>query len=195
MKSNPNGRSWSPTITLAKLFEEQNQFFDALAAYELIDQNESSPAIREKIESLHMRILSDPAVKYDPRIEKLFSPEELAYLKILNHSAFDNLSLVAERIADGFPDSESFIDAIDESEFSESLEEVDDLQAMLMEIEHQSRLTGSEELAGIPSYALQDFLLAMLSRFPKETPLSEISFADLLGIFMTMQGSTSPDSE
>ncbi len=27
-----NGRTWAPTLTLAKLFEEQNQFFDALAA-------------------------------------------------------------------------------------------------------------------------------------------------------------------
>jgi hypothetical protein len=85
MKSSNNGRSWQPTLTLAKLFEEQNQFFDALAAYELISQNDSSPGIREKIESLQFRILSDPNSSYDPRIEKLFSPEELAYLKILNH--------------------------------------------------------------------------------------------------------------
>ncbi|HHZ15448.1 MAG TPA: hypothetical protein GX398_04990, partial [Candidatus Cloacimonetes bacterium] len=52
-------RAWTPTLTLAGLFEEQHQFFDALAAYELINQTESSPEIRKKIESLHLRILND----------------------------------------------------------------------------------------------------------------------------------------
>ena len=91
-----SGRSWQPTITLAKLFEEQNQFFDALAAYELISQSESSPAVRERIEALHLRILNDPSNRYDPRIEKLFSPEELAYFKILNHQGFDNMATALE---------------------------------------------------------------------------------------------------
>ncbi|MDZ4122251.1 MAG: hypothetical protein U1C33_07500 [Candidatus Cloacimonadaceae bacterium] len=188
MKSNPNGRNWNPTVTLAKLFEEQNQFFDALAAYELIEQTESSPAIREKIESLHLRILSDPNSKYDPRIEQLFSPEELAYLKILNHSAFDNLSLVAERISEGFPDSESYMDTIDEEQFTESLDEVSELQDILREIEEQSRLLNPDVNSSLEDYTLHDFLVAILSRFPKETSLARISLIDLISIFTDMRG-------
>lgn len=187
MKSNPNGRSWNPTITLARLFEEQNQFYDALAAYELIDQTESSPAIREKIEALHLRILSDPNSKYDPRIEKLFSSEELAYLKILNHTAFDNLSTVAERLAEGFPDAESYMEHIDAGEFDESLDNAEDMHAMLMEIEEQAKLCSPEGNSMIEDYDIEDFLIAVLSRFSKSTPLSEISVADLIGVFATMQ--------
>ena len=188
MKSNPNGRNWNPTVTLAKLFEEQNQFFDALAAYELIEQTDSSPAIREKIESLHLRILSDPNSKYDPRIELLFSPEELAYLKILNHSAFDNLALVAERISEGFPDTENYIESIDEEQFSESLDEAQDLQDILREIEEQSRLLNPDQEASLEDYTLQDFLVAVLSRFPRDTSLARISLLDLISIFTDMRG-------
>lgn len=54
-----NSRSWQPTLTLARLFEEQNQFYNALAAYELISQNNPSPELRERIEDLHLRILNN----------------------------------------------------------------------------------------------------------------------------------------
>jgi len=193
MKSNPNGRSWNPTITLAKLYEEQNQFFDALAAYELIDQTESSPAIREKIEALHMRILSDPNSKYDPRIEKLFSPEELAYLKILNHSAFNNLSLIAEKLSDGFTDSENLLDNLEEDDFEDPNVNANDLQSLLLEIETHAQNLASSSSETLSAHTLQDFLIAMLTRFPKATPLSEISFADLISIFVAMQqGSSNP---
>ena len=40
-----NNSSWTPTLTLAKLFEEQKQFYEALAIYELIYQTDKSPAI------------------------------------------------------------------------------------------------------------------------------------------------------
>jgi hypothetical protein len=194
MKSNPNGRSWNPTITLAKLFEEQNQFFDALAAYELIDQHDSSPQIREKIEALHMRILTDPTAKYDPRIEKLFSPEELAYLKIINHSAFLNLNEVAERISDGFPDADRFLDAIDAGEFNESLDEAQELSDILQEIEEQAMLTNADISEQIEEHTLTDFIIALLSRYAKDTPLTQISFSDLIGIFVSMHHHNSKDT-
>lgn len=194
MKSNPNGRSWNPTITLAKLFEEQNQFFDALAAYEMIDQHDSSAQIREKIESLHMRILTDPTAKYDPRIEKLFSPEELAYLKIINHSAFLNLNEVAERISEGFPDAESFLDAIDAGEFNESLDEAQELSSILQEIEEQALLTNADVSEQIEEHTLTDFIIALLSRYAKDTPLTQISFSDLIGIFVSMHHRNSKET-
>ncbi len=39
-----NGSGWQPTLTLARLFEEQYQFIDALAAYELIGQTDPPPS-------------------------------------------------------------------------------------------------------------------------------------------------------
>jgi hypothetical protein len=90
----------------SQIIEEQDQFYDALAAYELMCINESSPALREKIEELHLRILNDPNGSYDPRLEQLFSPEELAYLKILHHQGFANLAKAREKLIDGMQGSE-----------------------------------------------------------------------------------------
>ena len=131
-----NGSGWTPTVTLAKLFEEQNQFFDALATYELIAQNDSSPAIREKIEALHARILNDPSNRYDPRIEKLFTPEELAYLKVLSHQGFDNMSRTMDKLSEGIQGTELIFE---EEDILAEESELDNLSEMLREIEQIGR--------------------------------------------------------
>lgn len=182
-----NGRTWAPTLTLAKLFEEQNQFFDALAAYELISQTDDSPAVRERIEDLHVRILNDPANRYDPRIEQLFTPEELAYLKILSHNGFENLAQARAKLAEG-----SFVQeiVIDDDEEEETLPEPSDGDAMLSvlrEIEEQSREHKPDPAKTPEELSLADFLLALLSRYSKDTPLSELRFTDFLSIFLELQ--------
>nr|MDK2851437.1 hypothetical protein [Candidatus Cloacimonadota bacterium] len=175
--------NWTPTITLAKLFEEQNQFFDALATYELIAQNDSSPAIREKIEALHARILNDPSNRYDPRIEKLFTPEELAYLKILSHQGFDNMVHAMERLGDGIQESEIVFDediVADESE-------LDALSEVIEAIERQAQSTMLDSSDEDSAFLLEDLLIAVLARYDKKTPLSEISISELVSLFADMQ--------
>ena len=157
----PNQSGWTPTVTLAKLFEEQDQFFDALAAYELIAQHDSSPAIRERIEALHYRILSDPATRYDPRIEKLFSPEELAYLKIINHQGFDNMSRAIEKLSEGIQGSELIFE---EDDILAEETELDSLSQMLLEIEQQAQLNLMNSSEALTDYTVSDLLIAILSR-------------------------------
>lgn len=178
------GTNWNPTVTLAKLFEEQNQFFDALATYELIAQNDSSPAIREKIEALHARILNDPANRYDPRIEKLFTPEELAYLKILSHQGFDNMSRTLDKLNEGFSGTEIIFE--DEDILAEE-SELDTLSAMLQEIEEQAQLNLIENSGEFNDLTIGDMLIAILSRFDKQQKLSEVSLTDLVNIFLDIK--------
>ncbi len=190
MKSSFNGRTWQPTLTLAKLFEEQNQFFDALAAYELIGQNDSSPIVREKIEALHLRILNDPGTSYDPRIEKLFTPEELAYLKILNHQGFTNLARAVEKLSEGADSGEYYLD-MDELGFDEP--EQDDIRDILSEIEQNAQQTFIQGLPEVEEYTLKDFLTTMLTAYDRDTKLSQISFADFLSMFLDMQRNKNKD--
>jgi hypothetical protein len=175
--------NWTPTITLAKLFEEQNQFFDALATYELIAQNDSSPAIREKIEALHARILNDPSNRYDPRIEKLFTPEELAYLKVLSHQGFDNMFRAMEKLGEGIHESE----IVFEDEILAEESELDALSEVLEDIERQAQLNLVDSTAEFSTLSVEDLLIAVLARYDKKTPLSEISLADLVSLFVDMQ--------
>jgi len=187
-----NGSSWQPTITLAKLFEEQNQFYDALAAYELIGQNDSSPAIRESIDALHLRILSDPNGRYDSRIEKLCTPEELAYLKILNHQGFNNMATTMEKLSDGMQGSDLIFDSVMPDEVLADENEIDALTSMLREIEQQAQLNLISEAGDFGDYSIQDLLIAILARFDKAQRLSEVKLSDLVSLFLEMQSLKSP---
>ncbi|MCB5263008.1 MAG: hypothetical protein LHW64_07350 [Candidatus Cloacimonetes bacterium] len=176
--------SWTPTVTLAKLFEEQNQFFDALATYELIAQTDASPAIREKIEDLHARILNDPSNRYDPRIEKLFTPEELAYLKILSHQGFDNMSSTMQKLGEGLQESQIIFD---EEDILAEESELDALSAVLEEIEKQAQLSLISSNESFSELTVGDLLLAVLSRYDKNQLLSEIQLSDLVSLFVDLQ--------
>jgi hypothetical protein len=178
------GSNWTPTVTLAKLFEEQNQFFDALATYELIAQNDASPALREKIEALHARILNDPSNNYDPRIEKLFTPEELAYLKILSHQGFDNMYRAMEKLGEGIQESEILFD---EDDILADESELDALSDVLEEIERQAQLNLINSAECFAELTIKDLLLAILSRYDKSQLLSEIHLSDLVSLFVDMQ--------
>lgn len=176
--------NWTPTVTLAKLFEEQNQFFDALATYELIAQTDASPAIREKIEDLHARILNDPSNRYDARIEKLFTPEELAYLKILSHQGFDNMSSTIQKLGEGIQESEIFFD---EEDILAEESELNALSEVLAEIERQAQLNLISSSEDFTDLTLGDLLITILSRYDKNQLLNQINLSDLVSLFVDMQ--------
>ncbi len=182
-----NGRSWAPTLTLARLFEEQSQFFDALAAYEMINQTESSPAIREHIEALHIRILNDPNQRYDPRIEKLFTPEELAYLKILDHQGFENMATARQKLMEGTLADEIYIDE-DEDLLLEDESEAQVLGRILDEIEQQAQINLEEPVPDAGEYTIKDLLVALLGRFDKDQKLTDVRLSELVAVILEMQG-------
>jgi hypothetical protein len=178
MNSDTTNPTWKPTLTLARLFEEQNQFYDALAIYEIISQTDQSPQIREKIEALQARILDDPNMRYDPRIEKLFSSEELAYLKILNHSAFENLSRMQSQFSKGVSDYEILLQeqAAEENPQEESI----DLENVLGEIDSQAvqeAETARQEMEGL---TVEDLAEELANRFGKDSRLQDISVQDFM---------------
>ncbi|HQM03244.1 MAG TPA: hypothetical protein PLJ90_00915 [Candidatus Cloacimonas sp.] len=182
-----NSRSWQPTLTLARLFEEQNQFYDALAAYELISQNDPSPELRERIEDLHLRILNDPNRNYDPRLEQLFSPEELAYLKILDHQGFSNMAKAREKLREEMQGSELIFSEVMPEEVLVDESELDALREILEEIEQQAQISLISETSDVGECNVQDFLIAMLVKFDKDQKLSEVKLSDLLSLFLEMQ--------
>ena len=182
MKSDANNQNWKPTLTLAKLFEEQNQFYDALAAYEIISQTDSSPAIRQKIEALQNRILSDPNLKYDARIEKLFSPEELAYFKILSHSAFENLSRIQSHLNEGISDYEIVFD--DEEPADPETDSTADLQQIMDEIESKAVQSPEETAPASGEFTVGDLAMELIKRFGKDSKIADLNIKDFLQLVL-----------
>lgn len=180
MKSDAVNQSWKPTLTLAKLFEEQNQFYDALAIYEIISQTDQSPEIQSKIEFLQTKILNDPNMHYDSRIEKLFSAEELVYLKIMNHSAFENLSRMQQQYAQGASDYEI---VLEENELSgNTTVSAYELRRMVEEID---TLAESKEIKAEPEtqeQTISDLADELVSHFGKNCKLSSVSVQEFMQV-------------
>ncbi len=193
MKSDTTNTNWKPTLTLAKLFEEQNQFYDALAIYEILGQSDSSPLIREKIETLQSRILSDPNLRYDERIEKLFSPEELAYLKILNHSAFENLSRIQSQFAEGASDYEVVLE--DEESANKPTVSSYEVRRMVDEIDNlsESKITGSS--ADKDEASISDLVDKLIKQFGKDSKLSDISVQEFMKVILDYNLAGKSDKE
>jgi len=188
MKEDTTNRSWTPTLTLAKLYEEQNQFYDALAAYELISQTDHSPAVRQKIEELQLRLLGDSSLKYDSRIEQLFSPEELVYFKILSHSAFEHLSAVQQqqKTECSLQDSDlvftedDFIKPDDANPESE-------LEQLLQDIEKQKKPRQAAQPAEGAELTIGDLAVELIRRFGKDNKFKELDMADLLKLILEFE--------
>ena len=179
-------RAWTPTMTLAGLFEEQHQFFDALATYELISQTESSPEIRKRIEALHLRILNEPSLRYDPRIEKLFTPEELAYFKVLDHSGFENMSLAYQKLAEGSLAEDILIE--EEEDFTLEMDGDESLLDQLLgEIESQAQVILPELVNPLENKSLRHLLVSLLGRYDMDTPLKDIKLSDLISALLELQ--------
>lgn len=193
MKSDTTNTNWKPTLTLAKLFEEQNQFYDALAIYEILGQSDNSPLIREKIETLQSRILSDPNLRYDERIEKLFSPEELAYLKILNHSAFENLSRIQSQFIEGASDYEVVLE--DEEPADKATVSSYEVRRMVDEIDNlsESKITGPS--ANKDEASISDLVDKLIKQFGKDSKLSDISVQEFMKVILDYNLAGKSDKE
>jgi hypothetical protein len=177
MKSDTK-QTWQPTLTLAKLFEEQNQFFDALAIYEIINQTDDSPEIRQKIEYLQSRIMNDSNMHYDERIEKLFSQEELTYLKIMNHSAFENLSRMRAQYSQGSSDYEITLE--DEDLRDRPTVSSYELRRMVGEIDEMAEQAEQEESTAEEAATISDLQKELIKRFGKDSKLTDISVQEFM---------------
>lgn len=186
MNTGNTNQGWKPTLTLAKLFEQQNQFYDALAIYELLSQSDDSPAIREKIENLQSRILSDPNMRYDQRIEQLFSPEELAYLKIMNHSAFENLNRMKNQFMEGASDYSVDLDV--ELEEDKPTVSAFELRRMVNEIDDLAKPSEPEPVkeTTIPKSdsTVNDLAEEIVKKFGKDADLSSVSVQEFMQVVM-----------
>ncbi|MDO9577548.1 MAG: hypothetical protein Q7J16_06645 [Candidatus Cloacimonadales bacterium] len=78
----------NPTITLAELYEEQNQLIDALLIYQKIKSRNPSEKLEQKIEVLKKKIFAKNPENYNPIIDKIFSPEDKTRFKILSHTQY-----------------------------------------------------------------------------------------------------------
>jgi len=78
-----------PTLTLAQLYEKQNQPLDALVIYQQLLNKEYSDELDEKIKDLKNKIFNDSSLEYNSIIDKIFTTEDKKNFKILPHDEYE----------------------------------------------------------------------------------------------------------
>jgi len=78
----------TPTITLAELYENQNQHIDALVIYKNLFKENPTDELKSKIDELKFKIFQNNTMEYSPIIDKIFSEEEKRNFHILPHEQF-----------------------------------------------------------------------------------------------------------
>ncbi len=78
-----------PTLTLAQLYEKQDQLLDALVIYQQLINKEYSEELDDKIKDLKNKIFNDGALEYSPAIDKIFTTEDKKNFKILPHDEYE----------------------------------------------------------------------------------------------------------
>ncbi|KQC08174.1 MAG: hypothetical protein APR54_04930 [Candidatus Cloacimonas sp. SDB] len=73
----------TPTLTLAKLYETQNELIDAVNIYFKLNKNQNSEELENKIQQLTDIIFKNINRNYNTTISQIFSKDELRYFKII----------------------------------------------------------------------------------------------------------------
>lgn len=113
-----------PTLTLAKLYEEQKKYVEAYAIYKYLSKkNKSSNLIKKSIQNRN-RVFSDKNISYEPVIKKIFSKQDLSTLSIIPNSEYKKYnSLFFNNDAD-YQDDELEDNTIDENVLTENTEDL-----------------------------------------------------------------------
>ena len=77
-----------PTITLAELYENQNQHIDALVIYKNLCKDNPTEELHSKIDELKDKIFNENTQEYSTIIDKIFTTEEKRIFHILPHEQY-----------------------------------------------------------------------------------------------------------
>jgi len=189
-----------PTITLAQLYEAQQQFFDAFLIYKKIYEQNPSEEIQERMTRSQNRIFMDSNIVYNNVINKIFTQEDKELFRILpedNYNDYQGKKNESDQDID-FVEEEFEEDEYDMSE-AEEIEQIynpadlppfEDFTSE-MENPEQSNEDFSFELPASPvtlnaslnNLSLSEFSTLILQQLGPNKKVKDLTISDLLHIF------------
>ncbi|MCK4956678.1 MAG: hypothetical protein KAS49_03515 [Candidatus Cloacimonetes bacterium] len=85
-----------PTITLAKLYEQQEQYIEALALYQMLSKKNNTEKYLDKISEIKEIVFSSNQKEYHKLLLNLFTKEERNELQVLPHNEYLDYTEVIE---------------------------------------------------------------------------------------------------
>ena len=85
----------NPTLTLAQLYENQNQLLDALVIYQKLQMRLPSDELQQKIDEIKSKVFEAKNLSFNPIIDQIFTLKDKKNFNILPHSSFRNFSYLS----------------------------------------------------------------------------------------------------
>ncbi len=194
-----SGNKIAPTLTLAQLYEAQQQYFDAFMIYRKLYETNQNDEILSRLDRSKTKIFTDTNVIYHDLINKIFSFQDREMFRILPQKNYDNLLVDSEPVEEPiFEDVEFEEDEYDMSE-AEDLEQIyspsnlPDFDEFQSEMEKQKEyISNNFDFTDNPLSKnvlmvseLSDFIVRQLG---KDKSISDLTFSELILIYELIKG-------
>jgi len=129
-----------PTVTLAKLFESQEQYVEALALYHILFKKNQDNKFLEKIDELKGKIFDNNENEYHQFLLSILNQEERKDLKILPHSQAEDYLTALKQFSEAKeskPNSSKKEQTPQQAEYHNLIEELDQMEPT--ELEEKAR--------------------------------------------------------
>lgn len=129
-----------PTVTLAKLFESQEQYVEALALYNILFKKNQDNKFLETIEELKNKIFDNNENEYHQFLLSIFNQEERKSLKILPHSQAEDYLTALKQFSEAKEsksNSSKKMKNSQQAEYHNLIEELDQMEPA--QLEEQAR--------------------------------------------------------
>jgi len=172
-----------PTLTLAQLYESQNQFMDALALYRRLHRERGMDEAAERIAELEERILSEKGLAYDKMLAAVFTREELKRFKALPHDKYEAWCKAIEEPEEQPADADEEIILGESEPIMEALATAEEPDVFLAPEPEPKKKPVRPREAAAPATAditVGQFITALRIVAADNTPLGSLRLADLL---------------
>ncbi|GEM_PF-2146679 len=168
-----------PTLTLAQLYESQNQFIDALVLYRRLHRERGMDEAADRIAELEERILSEKGLAYDKVLAAVFSREELKRFKALPHDKYEAWRKAIEEPEEQPVEPDEEVIPGESEPIIEALAAAEEPDVFLAP-EPEPKKKAPRPREAVTDITVGQFISALRNVAADNTPLGSLRLADLL---------------
>ncbi len=191
-----------PTVTLATLYEEQENYVEALALYSIINKNHNNLSISKKIEKLKDKIYKKDKLNFDKTVTSIFSKQQIKMFNVLPEAECRRFRQVLD--LEDVPIEEEKIDPIKEQKDEKKVKKqtfkidlplsdfakVDNIAESKIENEKRKkkeRKENNSDLTNLKDVEVIKLLEAAQDYYGDEKKVNEMTLYDLIALSKKME--------
>jgi hypothetical protein len=163
-----------PTLTLAQLYEAQNQYIDALVICEKLYTQNPNDEVLDKINNLRPLIAKDHKEKYNSELLKILSEEEMRKFLILPKVTYEGYWKAFENLDE---------DRISQDIEDQKIDNVENIEQKVEKTVGKDGETKSVSSSAKSNASIRSLVEVLENNFDPEKKIMDLNISDLMLIF------------